>query len=655
VPPDVRTLVLGGETASAETYKKWLEIGGNEVRSFNTYGPTEASVIVTAYEAPAVADEVPAELPIGRPIKNVEAYVLDAALDLAPVGVPGELYVGGIGVAREYHNDPELTAERFVRTRFSPSPGAKLYRTGDRATWLRDGNLRFLGRIDNQVKIRGFRIEPQEIEAALARHPAVRNAVVIAVEDSSDSRRLVAYVEPNDPEDVPSEDEFRAQLSSSLPAYMIPSTFVTVETIPLTPNGKVDKRALPNPTGSLGKREIIAPRTEKEQQLAYMWQEVLSLDEPPGVLDDFFALGGHSLLVVRLFASIEREFGIRLPLTMMIANPTIESLAVALGDSKPLAAPSSSSQSSDEVETGSSAASGRSSTIVPLRDSGKGLPLVFVGTKEGEALMYRDLIRHLGNDHPIYALQPLALDPTIPPYTRIERVAEDYVRDLIDFPPAPNFAIVGYCWSGLVAYEIARQLRERGSQPALVAAIDSLYAKPWSRFELERRKLADFARRDLKGKLAWLSRRTFGIAAKIRVKRGWIVHDVLRTKGLPTRPLTLNEAGDLAWRHYVRNAQPSDVSMTFFHAAEEGRDGKYPIAWFRSLAQAGFTVEEIETPGIRHDNVMYDPFARDVARRLSETLKVVTNRAAAEGTHDIGSSINGDEASLIEQDAASAS
>jgi thioesterase domain-containing protein len=252
-------------------------------------------------------------------------------------------------------------------------------------------------------------------------------------------------------------------------------------------------------------------------------------------------------------------------------------------------------------------------------------------------------------------LQPLALDPTIPPYTRIERVAEDYVRDLIDFPPAPNFAIVGYCWSGLVAYEIARQLRERGSQPALVAAIDSLYAKPWSRFELERRKLADFARRDLKGKLAWLSRRTFGIAAKIRVKRGWIDHDVLRTKGLPTRPLTLNEAGDLAWRHYVRNAQPSDVSMTFFHAAEEGRDGKYPIAWFRSLAQAGFTVEEIETPGIRHDNVMYDPFARDVARRLSETLKVVTNRAAAEGTHDIGSSINGDEASLIEQDAASAS
>jgi amino acid adenylation domain-containing protein len=639
VPADVRTLILGGETASAEIYKKWLQIGGTDVRSFNTYGPTEASVIVTAYEMPTVVDDVPAELPIGRPIKNVEAYVLDAALDLAPIGVPGELYIGGIGVARGYHNDPELTAKGFVRNRFSPTPGTKLYRSGDRATWLPDGNLRFLGRIDDQLKIRGFRIEPHEIEAALARHPAVRNSVVVAVEDNADSRRLVAYVEPTDPEDVPSEMEFRAQLSTSLPAYMIPSTFVTVETIPLTANGKVDKQALPSPTGSLDKREVVAPRTEKEQQLAYMWQEVLSLDEAPGVLDDFFSLGGHSLLVVRLFASIEREFGVRLPLTMMIANPTIESLAVALGDSKPLAAKSSSS---DDVETSPPTGAARSSTIVPLRNTGKGLPLVVVGTKEGEALMYRDLIRHLGNDHPIYALQPHALDPTIPPYTRIERVAEDYVRDLLDFPPAPNFAIVGYCWSGLVAYEVARQLRERGSQPpVLVAAIDSLYAKPWSRFELERRKFADFARRDFSGKIAWLSKRIFGVAAKIRVKRGWIVHDVLRTKGLPTRPLTLNEAGDLAWRHYVRNAQPSDVEMTFFHAAEEGRDGRYPIAWFRSLAQAGFAVEEIETPGIRHDNVMYDPFARDVARRLGETMRAVTDHAAAPD--------------LLEQDTAAAS
>lgn len=603
VPPAVRTLILGGETASSEMYKKWLQIGGDAVRSFNTYGPTEASVIVTAYEAPAKAADVPDELPIGRPIRNVEAYVLDAALDIAPVGVPGELYVGGTGVARGYHNDEELTAERFVRNRFSPTRGTTLYRTGDRAMWTRDGELRFLGRFDDQLKIRGFRIEPQEIEAALTRHPAVRNAVVIAVDDGGESLRLVAYVEPEDAAAVPSEDEFRSQLGTKLPAYMIPSTFVTVDNIPLTANGKVDKRALPDPA-SLGKREIVPPRTDRERQLAYMWQDVLSLSEPPGIRDDFFALGGHSLLVVRLFASIEREFGIRLPLTMMIDSPTIESLAEALGD---------------DSTAGEAAA--RRSTIIPLRTTGDGLPLIVVGTKEGETLMYRDLIRHIPPEHPVYALQPRSLGSTLAPHTRIERVAEDYVQDLLDFPLTPDFAIAGYCWSGLVTYEVARQLEERGRQPVFVAAIDSLYAKPWSRWQLERRKFAEFMKRDFQGKRAWITRRLWGIGHKFRVKRNFVVHDQLRKTGLNTRPLTLNEAGDIAWKNYVRTAKSSPVAMTFFHAAEEGRSGHYPIAWFRSLAEGGFDAEEIETPGIRHDNVMYDPYIGDVAVRLVARMR----------------------------------
>ncbi|HLL45149.1 MAG TPA: condensation domain-containing protein, partial [Longimicrobiaceae bacterium] len=288
------------------------------------YGPTEATVLAAAF--PVSPERAVERQMLGRPLPGARLYVCDGRGDLLPAGIPGELWIGGAGVARGYLGRPELSADRFVPDPFAAAPGGRAYRTGDRARWLPDGTLEFLGRVDRQVKIRGFRIEPGEVEAALAAHPQVREAVAVVREDAPGERRLVAYVEAV-PGAQPAPGELRAWAQGRVPEYMVPAAFVVLDRIPLTPTGKLDRGALPAPPDAGGAdAEDEAPRTPTEEVLAGIWAELLGAARV-GRSDDFFALGGHSLLATRVVSRARGVFRVELPVRALFEAPTLAALA----------------------------------------------------------------------------------------------------------------------------------------------------------------------------------------------------------------------------------------------------------------------------------------------------------------------------------------
>jgi amino acid adenylation domain-containing protein len=297
IPEPLRLVILGGERAHPDQVRRWQARFGGRVRLVNTYGPTESTIVATMYDIPPSVDALVGEIPIGKAVRNAHAYVLDRRLQLVPVGAPGELYLGGAGLARGYLDRPDLTATMFVPDPFTAVPGGRLYKTGDRARYLDDGMIEFLGRVDHQVKIRGYRIELSEIEAALMRHPAIEDTAVLLREEAP-GKRLVAYCVAADGS-VDGAD-LRGFLRDGLPDYMVPSAFVMLAAMPLTPNGKVDRDALPPPdlSGQLSV-EYVAPQTGLQQRIVNVWQELLGV-ERVGLDDNFFDLGGHSLLVVKL-------------------------------------------------------------------------------------------------------------------------------------------------------------------------------------------------------------------------------------------------------------------------------------------------------------------------------------------------------------------
>ena len=306
------------------------------LRIINHYGPTETTVGVLTYDLGG--DQLEAKVnsttaPLGRPLPNIRAYLLNEYLrQPAPIGTVGEVYIGGAGVGRGYLNHPQLTAERFVRDPFSANESARLYKTGDLARMLLDGNLEFLGRADDQVKIRGFRIELGEIESVLVKHPKVREAVILAREDVPGEKRLVAYVVFKD--DVLSGAELREHLQHKLPEYMVPGAFVALKRLPLTLNGKVDRKALPAPDGLRlgGETDYVAPRTPVEELLTGIWSKMLGV-EKVGTHDNFFDLGGHSLLVLRVYAALKEATDRNFQLVDLFSYPTIYSLAQHLDGS----------------------------------------------------------------------------------------------------------------------------------------------------------------------------------------------------------------------------------------------------------------------------------------------------------------------------------
>ncbi|MCB0139372.1 MAG: non-ribosomal peptide synthetase [Caldilineaceae bacterium] len=329
----LKRIICSGEALPHDLMMRCLSTLPAELH--NLYGPTEAAVDVSYWRC--LGDYQRQIVPIGRPITNTQLYVLDAAFQPTPVGVVGELYIGGLQLARGYFNQPMLTAEKFIPNPFScghSEEGERLYKTGDLARWLPDGNIEFLGRIDHQVKIRGFRIELEEIQAVLGQHPAVADVVVVAQTDANEQKRLVAYVVENSDETrrngnstaLPANRPaiWRAFLQERVPDYMVPSVFVALEEFPLTPNGKLDRKALPMPDSAdlVSSHEFVPPQTETEESLATVWAQVLGLEQV-GRFDNFFELGGHSLLATQVVSRLQNLFDVEIAVRALFEQPSL--------------------------------------------------------------------------------------------------------------------------------------------------------------------------------------------------------------------------------------------------------------------------------------------------------------------------------------------
>ncbi|MEW6735979.1 MAG: amino acid adenylation domain-containing protein, partial [Acidobacteriota bacterium] len=344
--PGLHSLISAGEICSSELLMRW-----NKGRKFfNAYGPTEGTVCSTIYEC----KDTDSKPPIGRPIANVQIYILDQAIQQIPVGIPGELFIGGVGLARGYLNRADLTAEKFLPNPYSGEAGARLYRTGDLARYRADGNIEFIGRIDNQIKVRGFRIELGEVEAALSECAEVREAVVIVREDVPGDRRLVAYLVSIDGKAI-ATTLVREQLKHKLPEYMIPSAYVMMEKLPLTANGKLDRKTLPMPENLSSQVEAgyLPPRNDVEQRLVTIWQEVLKIRNI-GICDNFFDLGGHSLLMAQVHDKIRKVFSTNISMIDLFKYPTISLLVKHLNlpqTERPAAALQGSTRAETRIES----------------------------------------------------------------------------------------------------------------------------------------------------------------------------------------------------------------------------------------------------------------------------------------------------------------
>jgi len=447
-------VICGGEALPQDLAKRLLNCASS---LWNVYGPTETTVWSTIKQLKP-SDEV---ISIGRPINNTSVYILDKFLNPLAPGVAGEIFIGGDGVGKGYLNRPELTAEKFVPDPFSKQAGAKMYATGDLGKFMPDGEIECLGRIDAQVKIRGYRIETGEIEYQLSKENHIKEAVVIARPDKNGVDKLVAFVVVNDNGSENAQiQSWKDGLKNSLPDYMVPDNFIVVPAMPLTPNGKVDKKALAKHGESLMPEadEYVAPRTDIEKLVADIWLEYLGV-EKVGVHDNFFELGGHSLIAVQVMGRIEKETGKRLPLATLFESSTVEKLAQVLS------------------------MGGKSITwdsLVPIKPKGNKMPLYMVHGAGLNILLFNTLAMGLSPDQPVYGLQAKGLDGIDEPLNKIEDIAAHYISAIMQQNPNGPYALAGYSFGGIIAFEMARQLEALGKEVKMLAMFDTYaYRSPY--------------------------------------------------------------------------------------------------------------------------------------------------------------------------------
>lgn len=443
----LRQLLAGGDVLSVPHVQRVLATLPS-CRLINGYGPTEGTTFSCCH-AITNASGLERSVPIGRPIANTRVYVLDRQGQPVPIGVPGELWIAGDGIARGYVNRPELTAERFIVQRLAGTREERLYRSGDVVRWLGNGTLEFLGRGDNQIKLRGFRIELGEIESMIGRHARVQDVAVVVRPGSSGDKRLVAYVVADG---TIATRELREFLRSKLPDYMVPAAFVVLDALPLTANGKVDRSRLPEPEGSReSTAAAVEPRSEVERQIVRIWEEILEVS-PVGIRDNFFDLGGHSLLALRMFARLEESFRIRLPIATLFEAPTIEQLAAV-------------------IRRGGRTGQWRS--LVAIQPAGSRAPIFAVPGVGGNVLCYSDLARFMVPDQPLYGLQSRGLDGAEQPLTRIEDIAAAFLAEIRAVQPEGPYTLLGTCMGGVVAYEMAQQLHLAGEKVGLLVLLET--------------------------------------------------------------------------------------------------------------------------------------------------------------------------------------
>jgi amino acid adenylation domain-containing protein len=556
------TILCGGEPLPNDLAASLLD---RSVALWNMYGPTETTIWSTIERI----ERNDREITIGRPIANTEVYILDQFLQPVPIGVSGELYIGGHGLARGYRGRPDLTGERFIPHPFSQEPLARLYRTGDLARYRPDGRIVHLGRLDHQVKIRGFRIELGEIEAALSRHQAIRQAVVIAREDQQGVKQLVAYVVCQDGH-APSQPQLRAFLRSEVPEYMVPSLFVFLEAMPLTANNKVDRKALPAPDSTLASGAVhVAPRDQIDIQMAALWQQVFEIDKV-GIHDNFFDLGGHSLKAAQLFHLIEQVYGRHLPLSTLFQAPTIATLTSVLAQ-KQWTPPWQS--------------------LVTLQPNGSAIPIFLVSAADGNVLYYAKLARLLGRTHPVYGLQARGFDGKAEPFGSVPEMAKQYIAEMSTCLPQGSCVIVGACTGGLVAYEMAQQLVEQGAAVTLIVMNSWPSTSYSSYYNTLPRRLA------LSLSILSMIMKTLGELRR-RPTRDWLAvmqHRFLKLRSLFQRSNRLEQAMFRAAARYNMRTYPGRILNIVASKRITAQDTRY--AW-RELALGGCRTIDVGAGGM---------------------------------------------------------
>lgn len=580
----LRTIVCGGEALPRDLALQVLDWG---VPLWNFYGPTEASVWVTAGRVTAegcLHDVVP----VGRPFANARVYILDRDLQPTSPGVAGEVCLAGTALARGYLNRPDLTEAKFVRTRIHGRE-ERIYRTGDRGRYTEEGDLQILGRSDDQVKIRGFRVELGDIEAALRQHPVVEECAVTADSDGGE-RRLVAYI-VRPPAVDSSASDLREFLRGKLPEYMLPAAYIAIEKLPMNASGKLDKSALPLPQ-SVETNDVLPGESDGiEAQLSEIWRRLLRVKEV-SVRQNFYELGGDSVLAVDLFCEIEKICGRYLPLVTLLENQTIEQLAAVIRGSEP------------ESVTNRS--------LIPVRSQGTETPIFLIHPVGGTILGFKDLLRHLHSSRPLYGLQSRGLNDEGVPFRRVEDMAAYYVNEIRSVTAGGPYALVGLCFGAVVAFEMAQQLVRAGEQIRLLCMLDpdppdysSVEAPLTRRVQAKWELLWSRSGRD---RLSYLAVQARNTATKIRRTLAHIRH--------PVEPGEVEVANYEAIRTY--RPSPLPVPFTIFRALERPEIEYMSQLEWRGYAGDGMDVETV--PG-NHLTMMEEPHVRVLASKLEHYLQ----------------------------------
>ena len=598
-------ILCGGEALPRDMVNKLTWRSG---ALWNMYGPTETTIWSTLKLI--VNDE---DISIGKPVANTQVYILDDKFNSLTDGSVGEIFIGGEGVAKGYLNRPDLTAERFIDDPFSNIAGSKIYRTGDLGRINENGEITCLGRIDHQVKVRGYRIELEEIEHALLKQGNVKEAVVMAREDMPGDPRLVAYVVlkagtvRNDQRTL--TYDWQQALLATLPEYMVPDNFVLLEAIPITPNGKTDRKSLPKPDYLLVTTtgEYVAPRTDVEKLIAEVWQELMCIPQI-SIFDNFFTIGGRSLVAVQIMARIEKLTGKRLPLATLFEHSTIEKLALRLNvDAKSITWES----------------------LVPIKPSGTKMPLYIVHGAGLNVLLFNALAMNMDDNQPVFGLQARGLNGIDEPLDVMEEIAANYIAEIIAQNPEGPYALAGYSLGGTIAYEMARQMIAMGKDVKLLAVFDT-YAKQSDKFDPFVKKIfnkvsliimqflysfvlfANDPKRTIEYKSTVIKRRVIRLFWKVKTEE--------KREGFFAYDNEIDEASAKAKRNYYQ--KPLNIAVDLFKAKKKTfymADFKY-LGW-REFALKGVNVHDI--PG-EHNTIFAPPHDKQFAVELQKCLDRVT-------------------------------
>ena len=569
-PPSLRLVIIGGEAVIPEKVKTWQTSfkDNNYPELINTYGPTEATVVVTKCKLSESINQdtgLP-EMTIGKPFDNVKIYILDSSLNPVTIGVPGELHIGGVCLARGYLNREELTAEKFIRDPFNP--GMRMYKSGDLARFKADGNIDFLGRIDHQVKIRGFRIELGEIETILNQHSAVKEAIVIPQEYEAGDKRLIAYIVPRNTQ-PPTNKELIDTIKTRLPEYMVPSGFVILDAFPLTPNDKVDRRALPKPdkTNFKLEEEYLSANNDVQQKLVDIWEQAFAI-QPIGIKDNFFSLGGNSLIATSMVAQIEKVFDKKLNQGIFFEASTIEKLAkvIALEDNL-------------------------SQSVVKINSNCQKIPLFIIANN---GYLYQQMIDNLDAEQPVYILQE--------PLDNAPEMASRCIQQIKSIQPQGPYNLMGHSYEGLVTYEIAQQLYAQNEQVAFLGMLDTPTPEVENRAEEARLLFKRYQRLKVVLGFSWKDKTSF-----FKERIDYRLNESLQPL-MPTLSKFMNE--------YQVKPLPGKINLfiaTFeFYGLEDANFG-----WDKWA----YEVDIYKIPGTHRSMLLKPENAQLLAKQLSTCLK----------------------------------